>query len=61
MKNREATLSNYAEAVVDGMDLKTLCQFATECIIEQLHDYTDEDLIELIEDYDEDNAMGIIE
>ena len=60
MKNREATLSNYAAAVVDGMDLDALCEFAHECIIEQLHDCTNEELIELIQDYDEDNTMKII-
>ena len=32
MKDRHATIANYAEAVVDGMDLKTLCAFAIDTI-----------------------------
>ena len=61
MKDRHATIANYAEAVVDGMDMKTLCSFAIDTIVQDLDDYTDEQLITLIKDYDEDDALGIIE
>lgn len=61
MKNREATIANYAQAVVDGMDMKTLVAFAIDTIVESLEKYSDDEVIELIKEYDEDNTMGIIE
>ena len=57
MKNRHATIDNYANAVVDGMDLKTLCAFAIDTIIENLDDYTDKEIIELCNEYQD----GLIE
>ena len=57
---RHQTIFNYAEAVVDAMDLKTLCVLATEYIIESLDDHTDEQVIGLIKDYDEDNQLDLI-
>ena len=61
MKDRHATIANYAEAVVDGMDFKTLWAFAIDTIIVNLDDYSDEEVIELVKEHDEDNALGIIE
>ena len=61
MKDRQATIDNYAEAVVDGMDMKVLCAFAIDTIIETLNDYTDEQVIDLVKDYDPDNSLGIME
>lgn len=57
MKDRHATIANYAEAVVDGMDMKTLCAFAIDTIVENLDDYTDEEIIELCNEYQD----GLIE
>jgi len=57
MKNRHATIANYAEAVVDGMDLKTLCAFAIDTIVDNLDDYSDQKVIELCNEYQE----GLIE
>ena len=61
MKDRHATIANYAEAVVDGMDMKTLCAFAIDTIVDILDDYSDKEIIELVKEYDDDNTMGIIE
>ena len=61
MKDRHATIANYAEAVVDGMDFRTLCALAIETIIENLDDCADDDLIEMVKNYDEDGALGLIE
>ena len=64
MKNREQTIANYAEAVVDGMDIKTLVAFAIDIIVDDLSDkdaYTDEEIIELVKDYDDDGQLGLIE
>lgn len=57
MKDRHATIANYAEAVVDGMDLKTLCAFAIDTIVDNLDDYSDQEIIELCNEYQE----GLIE
>ena len=56
--DRQATIANYAEAVVDGMDLKTLCAFAIDTIVENLDDYTDKEIIELCNEYQDE---GLIE
>ncbi len=57
MKDRHATIANYAEAVVDDMDLKTLCAFAIDTIVDNLDDYSDQEVIELCNEYQE----GLIE
>ena len=51
MIDRHATILNYAEAVVDGMDMKTLCAFAIDTIVDDLDDYSDNELIELCNEY----------
>ena len=64
MKNRDQTIHNYAEAVVDGMDMKALICLAIDYIVDDLSDkdaYTDEDIIELVKDYDDDGQLGLIE
>ena len=57
MKDRHATIANYAEAVVDDMDLKTLCAFAIDTIVDNLDDYSDQEVIELCNEYQD----GLIE
>jgi hypothetical protein len=44
MKNREDLISEYAEAVVDGMDMDTLVMYAIDAIREGLQAYGDEEL-----------------
>ena len=58
MKDRQATIANYAEAVVDGMDLKTLCAFAIDTIVENMEIYTDKEIIDLCNEYQDE---GLIE
>ena len=58
MKDRHATIANYAEAVVDGMDLKTLCAFAIDTIVDNLDDCSDKEIIELCNEYQDE---GLIE
>ena len=58
MKDRHATIANYAEAVVDGMDMKTLCAFAIDTIVDNLDDYSDQEIIELCNEYQDE---GLIE
>ena len=46
---------NYAEMVVDNMDLKTLMIMAYDVIVENLKDYDEEDMKEeIVELYDEE-------
>ena len=61
MKDRHATIANYAQAVVDGMDMKTLCAFAIDTIVDNLDDYSDNEVIELCQEYDGDNQLKLIE
>ena len=51
MTDRHATIANYAEAVVDNMDLKALCVFAIDTIVDNLDNYSDTELIELCNEY----------
>jgi hypothetical protein len=41
---------NYANLIVDGMDMRTLCQFAYDCIMENLSKYESDELKEEIVD-----------
>jgi len=41
---------DYAWMIVDGMDMKTLCQFAVETIVENMKDWDYDDMKEDITD-----------
>ena len=52
---------NYAEMIVDQMDMGDLITLAVECIEQNLKDYTEEELKEEILDlYDDSVLNGII-
>lgn len=51
MVNRDDLISEYAELVVDGMDMETLCMYAIEKIRADLSTYSDEDLEAEVRDY----------
>jgi len=52
---------NYAEMIVDGMDIDTLCEFAYEQILINVHNYTQDDMFDEIEQiYDEETLQGLI-
>ena len=51
----EELVSNYAEYIVDGMDHKTLEQFACDSIAQSFGDYTAAELYdEIVELYDQE-------
>ena len=55
-------VENYAQMILDGMDYKTLEQFAFDCLVDNLtKDYeTVEDLLdEIREQYDEETANDL--
>jgi len=60
MKDRHKTIVNYAEHVVDGMDLKDLCNFAIDCIVQEMDDYTDDEIVEVVSQYDHAREIGLI-
>lgn len=52
---------NYAEMIVDDMDIKTLCQLAVETIEENMKDYEEEDVMaEIIDLYGEETLEGLM-
>ena len=60
----DSLLANYIEQLVDGMDLDSLVQFASEQIELNLRENcsTDDELIEEIENvYDEEFAQDMVE
>lgn len=52
---------NYAEMIVDDMDIKTLCQLAVETIEQNMKDYEEEDIMaEIIDLYGEETLEGLM-
>tara|TARA_B100001939_G_C16906631_1_gene602661 strand:+ start:261 stop:470 length:210 start_codon:yes stop_codon:yes gene_type:complete len=52
---------NYAEMIVDDMDIKTLCQLAVETIEQNMKDYEEEDVMaEIIDLYGEETLEGLM-
>ena len=52
---------NYAEMIVDDMDIKTLCQLAVETIEENMKDYEEEDVMaEILDLYGEETLEDLM-
>jgi hypothetical protein len=51
MLNREDLIAEYAERIVEGMDVDTLVMYAIDQLMDGLRTYTDEDLAAEIEDF----------
>ena len=51
---RNGLAEQFAELVVDGMDMKTLVQYVMDDLIEYYEDCSDVELKEQIDEYDED-------
>jgi hypothetical protein len=51
MLNREDLISQYAERLVEGMDIETLVMYAIDEMMDNLRTYADADLIKEIEDF----------
>ena len=55
-------VENYAQMIIDGMDMKTLEQFAFDCLVDNLskdYETVDDLLDEIREQYDEETANDI--
>ena len=52
----------YAERVVDGMDVRDLCAFAIDTIVDNMNDYNESELMEeLSHYYDDDELQELVE
>ena len=52
---------NYAEMIVDDMDIKTLCQLAVETIEQNMKNYEEEDVMaEIIDLYGEETLEDLM-
>jgi hypothetical protein len=52
----------YAERVVDGMDMRDLCAFAIDTIVDNMNDYNESELMEeLSHYYDDDELQELVE
>ena len=47
----------YAERVVDGMDVRDLCAFAIDTIVDNMIDYNESELMEELSHYYEDDEL----
>ena len=47
----------YAERVVDGMDIRDLCVFAQEMIVDNMIDYNESELMEELSHYYDDEEL----
>jgi len=51
----------YAEMIVDGMDIDTLCEFAYEQILMSVHEYNQDDMFDQVEMlYDKETLEDMI-
>ncbi len=51
---RDTVIEQFAEIVVDGMDMNTLIQYVYDNLVEYYEDCSDIELKELIDNHDED-------
>ena len=52
----------YAERVVDNMDIRDLCAFAIDTIVDNMNDYKESELMEELSNYyDDDELQEMIE
>ena len=49
--NREQLIADYAQQILDGMDMKTMECFVYDTLVENLSGYSDEQLIEEVTEY----------
>ena len=47
----------YAERVVDNMDMRDLCAFAIDTIVDNMNDYNESELMEELSHYYEDDEL----
>ena len=48
----------YAERVVDNMDMRDLCAFAIDTIVDNMNDYNESELMEELSHYYDDDELN---
>ena len=49
--NTKTLIADYANQLVDGMDLDALCEFAYETIVDNLEQLSENELIDRVQEY----------
>ena len=49
--NRDSLIQDYAQQILDGMDMKTMECFVYDTLVSNLESYTDEDLLSEVTEY----------
>jgi hypothetical protein len=49
--NRQELIADYAQQILDGMDMKTMECFVYDTLVENLSSYSDEQLVEEVAEY----------
>jgi hypothetical protein len=49
--DRETLIDNYAQQVLDNMDMKTMEQMVYDTLVDNLRSYSDEELLTEVEEY----------
>ncbi len=49
--NREQLIADYAQQILDGMDMKTMECFVYDTLVSNLESYDDDDLINEVKEY----------
>ena len=60
-EQRQELITDFAEIIVDGMDMKTLVSYVYDDLVEYYEDCSDVELKELIDDYDEEMYDELVE
>ena len=64
--NRDSLIQDYAQQILDGMDMKTMKCFVYDTLVSNLESYTDEDLLSEVTEYnpellEEYNDVPVVE
>jgi hypothetical protein len=64
--NRDSLIQEYAQLIVEGMDMDTLVSFVYDTLVSNLESYTDEDLLSEVTEYnpellEECNDVPVVE
>ena len=64
--NRDSLIQDYAQQILDGMDMKTMECFVYDTLVSNLESYTDEDLLSEVTEYnpellEEYNDVPVVE
>jgi hypothetical protein len=49
--DRDSLIADYAQQILDGMDMKTMECFVYDTLKDNLSSYTDEELVDEVEEY----------